>query len=56
MWYLRNKTDEPRGAKRERVRGKPRNRLLTLDNKLLVTRGEVGGGMRERGDGDSGGH
>ena len=25
-----------------RERGKPRNRLLTIENKLLVTRGEVG--------------
>ena len=27
-----------------RERGKPRNRLLTIENKLLVTRGEVGRG------------
>ena len=32
IWNLRNKTK------------KPRNRLLTTENKLMVTRGEVGGG------------
>ena len=31
MWNLRNKTNEQRGEKR----GKPRNRLLTLENKLM---------------------
>ena len=39
-----------KGEKRER--DKPRNRLLTIENKLMVTRGEVGGGMGEIGDGD----
>ena len=29
--------------KRERERDKPRNSLLTIENKLMVTRGEVGG-------------
>ena len=48
MWNLRNKTNE----QREKERGKPRNRLLTIENKLMVTRGEVGGGMGEIGDGD----
>ena len=36
------------GKKRERERGKPRNRLLAMENKLMVTRGEVGEGMGER--------
>ena len=49
MWNLRNKTNV-RGGKEKR--GKPRNRLLTIENKLLVTRKEVGGGMCEIGDGD----
>ena len=31
---------------------KPRNRLLTIENKLVFTRGEVGGSMGEIGDGD----
>ena len=30
---------------------KLRKRLLTIENKLMVTRGEVGGGMGETGDG-----
>ena len=41
MWNLRINTNEYRGEKR----GKPRNRLLTLENKLLVTRTGVGMGM-----------
>ena len=40
MWNLRNKTNEHRGKKR----GKLRNRLLTIENKLRVTGGEVGEG------------
>ena len=42
MWYLRNKTNEQR--RKERDRDKPRNRLSTIENKLMVTRGEVVGG------------
>ena len=38
------------GERRER--GKLRNRLLTIENKLMVTRREVGGGMGELSDGD----
>ena len=37
------------GGKR---RGKPRNKLLIIDNKLIVTRREVGGGKGYIGDGD----
>ena len=37
MWNLRNKTNEQRGRKKER--GKPRNRFLTVENTLMVTRG-----------------
>ena len=46
MWNLRNKTSEHKGKEREteRDRGNPRNRLLTIENKLMVNRGEVGGG------------
>ena len=51
MWNLRNKTNEQKG-KKEREREKPRNRPLTVENKLMVTRGEVGGGTGEIGDGD----
>ena len=37
MWNLRNKIDKhSRGEKR----GKPRNKLLTVENKLPVTGGE----------------
>ena len=46
MWNLRNKTNEQKGETRE----KARNRLLTIDNKLMVTRREMG----ETGDGDQG--
>ena len=49
MWNLRNKTNKQREKKK---RDKSRNRLLTIENKLMVTRGEVGGGMGETGDGD----
>ena len=54
MWSLRNTTDEQRGKQREREGGKPGNRLLTVENNLLVIRREVGGGMSEVGDGDQG--
>ena len=36
-------------SKGKRERGKPRNRFLTVENKLMVTRGEVGGEMSEIG-------
>ncbi|XP_077735111.1 uncharacterized protein LOC144301830 isoform X7 [Canis aureus] len=48
MWNLRNKTNEKKKkrkqiskGKKKNERHKPRNRLLTLENKLMVTRGEV---------------
>ena len=45
MWNLRNKTNEQR-EKKEKDRDKPRNRLLTIQKKVMVTKGEVGrGGM-----------
>ena len=40
MWNLRNKTNEQR-KKEEREKDKPRTKLLTTKNKLMVTRGEV---------------
>ena len=44
MRNLRNKTsDQRRKGERERLRGKPRNRLLAMENKLIVTRREVSG-------------
>ena len=46
MWNLRNK--QAKGKKRE----KPRNRLLTIENKLMVIIGEVGRGIGKIGDGD----
>ena len=39
-----------KGKKRER--DKPRNRLVTVENTLMFTRGEVGGGMGKIGKGD----
>ena len=36
----------------KKERGKPGNRLFTSENKLMFTRGEVGGGIRKTGDGD----
>ena len=33
-------------------REKPRNRLLTLEKKVTVTRGKFGGGISEIGDGE----
>ena len=49
MGNLRNKTNEQR---KKRERDKPRNRLLTLENKLMVTRGEIGWGESQTGNGD----
>ena len=43
MWDLRNRTNEQR--ERERERDKLRNRLLTVVNKVMANREEVGGGM-----------
>ena len=43
MWNLGNATNEQR-EKKEKERGKPRNRLITIGNKLMVTRREVGRG------------
>ena len=37
-----------KGGKRD----KPKNGLLTIGNKLMVTRGEVGGGINEVGEGN----
>ena len=48
MWNLRTKTNEQRKRKRD----KARNRLLTLENKLMVTRRQVGRGMGIIGEGD----
>ena len=45
MWNLRNKTNEQMKKKRERQREtnqKLKIVLLTTENKLMVTRGEVG--------------
>ena len=43
-----------RGSMEWDERSKPRNTLLTTENKLINTR--EGGGDGERGDGDRGGH
>ena len=39
-------------SKGKREREKPRNRFLTIENILMVTREEVDGGMGEIGDED----
>ena len=43
MWNLRNKTER---------RDKPRDRLLAIEDKLMVTRGEVDVEICEIGEGD----
>ena len=43
MWKLRNKIDEH--MRKEKERGTPGNRLLTIENKLRVTGREMGRGM-----------
>ena len=47
---------QDKGAKEKRERVKPRNRLLTTDNKLIVIRRDVGQGIGDTGNGDSVGH
>jgi len=54
MWLhscveFKKQNNEQRGKKK---RSKPRNRLLTVENKLIVARGEVGGWMGEIDEGD----
>ena len=44
MWNLRHKTNKQM-EKKNRERGTPRNRLLTVENKLMVTREKVGRGV-----------
>ena len=39
-------------TRKEKEKGKPRNRLLTIENKLMVTRGEVGGRGGDTGEGE----
>ena len=56
MWNLRNTTSEQRERERKRQRHgereKPRNRLFTIENKWIITRGKEGEGMGEIGEGD----
>lgn len=40
MYNLRNETNEQKGG---RDRDKPRNRLITIEKKSVVTKGEVSG-------------
>ena len=47
MWNLRKKTKEQRDKKETNQKTDS-----TIENKQGVTRGEVGGGMREKGEGD----
>jgi len=49
----RNKTNKQREKReKERERDKSRNRLLTIENKLMVTREEVGREIGVIGDAD----
>lgn len=52
-----NESEGKKGRKKERERekGEPRNRLFTIENKLIVT-GIGDGAMGAAGDGDEGGH
>ena len=50
MWNLRNKTSKQREKKREE--GKPKNRVLRVESKLIITRGEADGELGEIGDGN----
>ena len=43
LWHLRNKTNKQREKIREG--DKSRNRLLMIENKLMVTRGKEVGGL-----------
>ena len=54
MQHLRKKTIEQRERKREKERG--RKRLLTIENKLMVTGGELDERVDEIGDRDKGMH
>ena len=52
MGHERNREDPKKKKKmstgkdkRETARGKPRNRKVTIENKLMVTREEMGGGI-----------
>ena len=50
MCILRNKKQMSK-EKKKRERVKPRNRLLTIENELIVTRGEGRGGQGRGGKG-----
>ena len=47
MWNFKNKYE-----KEEKRRGKSINQILTIENKLMVTRGEMDWRMGSIGDGD----
>ena len=49
LWNLRNKTNKQR---RKKEKDTNQETLLTTENKVMVTRGEMGRGMDEIGDGD----
>ena len=42
MWNLRKETDEHKGRRKIKEREANRKRLLTIESKLRVDRGEVG--------------
>ena len=41
MWNLKNKTNDQSEREREREREKPKNRPFTIEDKMMVTRGEM---------------
>lgn len=47
-----DRANEQKVKRKKRERGESRNRLLAIENKLMVRRGKVGGGMGEIGDED----
>ena len=54
MWHLKNLKNEQRDKQGEKEANQ--EELLTIENKLMVTGGVVGGRMGGLGDGDKGGH
>ena len=52
IWFHICEIQETRQMKEGKKRDNPRNRFLTIENKLIVTREEVGRELDETGDGD----
>lgn len=52
IWNSRNKNKQRRGKETGEERNKQRDRLLTREDKLMITKGEVDGRMGDIDDGD----